>query len=148
MKKIISVVLVLVMAASMIPAAHADGIDIYFKSLLVATKEQGNDSMQISYKRAGNLVFLNYSVGNMQTVGDLANGGDKDYCELWNSVVDAMVEELQAILDEFRSYGLDCCVIYTLMSDEDPDVVLISVTEGEIIYDYVNGTHPIIQVEG
>ena len=148
MKKVISILLVIMIVASMIPAAHADTLDVYFSGMIARSlSQQGAETVKMKYNRIGTLFFVNYSVDNLQFLADLAKSGNEAYKDLWDTVGKTMVEELQVIVDEAKQFG-ECSVIYSLISDTDQGVVLISVTEGEIVYDCVNGAGTVFSLEG
>lgn len=144
MKKVITILITLALLLALAPAAFADATDVYFSSL-VARSKAAADTLEMSYQRAGRLVFVNFSVEGLTYIVAEARAGNEDYLAVWEQLGPTMLEELAAINEEYsRLVGGDAVIVYTLFAENSPKIIYLSVSEGEIVYDILADELPLL----
>ncbi len=132
MKKLLSVLLVLVLCASLVPVAHADLIDAYFDAFVSAAEGS-------SYVRAGRLVILNFRSDGLADICSTAAAGNNSFLQIWNAFADSMLETYVGIQQSVDKYSDGTIVVVlNIMDAAAPNTILLTLSEGEIL---INGAN-------
>lgn len=88
---------------------------------------------EITYDETGMVIFL--SMDDIDTTCFLAQIGDEEMAQPWNSIIDSTLKLSQSITDAFLSIGYsDYVVSIVISSDQTFDDIIAMFLNGEVVY--------------
>ena len=149
MKKLVALALALLFVFALLPAAGADDwtdLDLYL-SIIEADLNNNDYGSTVTIVRVGRLVFAAWSDEGCG-VGAERIKRTPSVLAKWPAARDGYVDIQQNMQENISAdTGLDVVVVFNLVDDRDGKTVLLSIAEGEILYDAIGEVYGYIPVE-
>lgn len=114
-------------------------IDIYTAAALIESFVKDNfENYDISCEE--NTITVNLWMDGLTTSAILASSGNEEALASWNTVVEGAKSYSTATSETVDSLGLDdVVVVVNILNDQNTEKVLLSILNGVVVYDSVNG---------
>ena len=139
MKKLIALLLVLVLCASLIPAAAADDVDNLIDYLELYMKQNGYPD-SYSFSHAGRIVIFDLWADGYGVTADQVRA-DPSLAVAWKPLTEAVLPMAKMIQEQFDTEmpEIGAVLLFNILDDRDQLTLLVSIAEGQVIYDGVIG---------
>lgn len=119
-------------------AAAAVSVETAVAALDLVLRDNYGDSYKVDVE--DNFITISVWVDGVAIEAAAAANGDTAKLESWNGMVEAMTEAQKSYQNTIRdTTGQDAIVMVNVLNDQNLDNTLLSVTDGTVVYDAVNG---------
>ena len=115
----------------------SDTMRQFLESYGEATLKSLGDDMEATYEINDNMITFSATTDGIAAAATSANLGDNERRTEWNTMVNSLKDTFLSVKQGFDDRGIDAHVSFRLLNDKDPELVLLQIIDGAVLYNAV-----------